>query len=268
MALTAERNTKQQDNKPIVDLIGLPVKGSVKIYKGALVGRDAGGFLKPMAADLTLRCVGMALSTVDTTGLSDGAVTINVRQGVFKYANGDTIVVGLEGNDLYASDDQTVNKGDSNGTRPFVGKLVQVDTDGVWIEIRLTQASAGNGGGVYDHYTWSVVLDLADISAATMAKFTPAIASRIKKVQASVLKAATTGGKAATITPQVNAVAVTGGVLSLTSANMTPIANEVDGTAVVSDGKDIVPAGVALTLVASAVTAFVEGRVEITVEFG
>jgi hypothetical protein len=108
------------------------------------------------------------------------------------------------------------------------------------------------------------VFDLADISAATMISlFLPGFRGVIKKLSATVLKAATTGAKAATLTPRVNATTPTGGSLALTSANMTPIGAVVDSTAVTAGG-DFGPTDT-LSLVAAGVTAFAEGRASIAI---
>jgi hypothetical protein len=112
----------------------------------------------------------------------------------------------------------------------------------------------------------SFTMDLADITAATIFNAVPGFAGSILKVFAVVNKAVTTGAKAATITPQINATPVTGGVLSLTSANMTPIGAEVDGTAITA--ANTFTAADTIKLVASAVTAFVEGRATFYIVLG
>lgn len=68
---------------------------------------------------------------------------------------------------------------------------------------------------------------------------------------------ATTAAKAATLTAQINATPVTGGVLSLTSANMTPTNTRVDSTAITA--LNTFTAGQTIGALVSAVTAFVEG---------
>lgn len=75
---------------------------------------------------------------------------------------------------------------------------------------------------------------------------------------------ATTAAKLATLTAQVNGVAVTGGVISLTSANATPTNTLVAGTAITAGNTGT--AAQTVGVAASAVTAFVEG--DGYVEFG
>lgn len=76
----------------------------------------------------------------------------------------------------------------------------------------------------------------------------------------------TTAAKLATLTVQINGVAVTGGVMALTSANMTPAGTAVAATAITANnGSSAV--GQTLEIAVSGVTAFVEGdaHVEITI---
>lgn len=69
---------------------------------------------------------------------------------------------------------------------------------------------------------------------------------------------ATTAAKLATATTQINGTAVTGGVISLTSANATPAGTLVAGTAITGLNSTFAP-GSTLEVAISSVTAFVEG---------
>ena len=75
----------------------------------------------------------------------------------------------------------------------------------------------------------------------------------------------TTGAKAATLTVQVNGVAVTGGVISATSAGLTPTGATQAATAITAGNTGT--AGQTLEVAVSAVTAFLEGsaQIELTV---
>lgn len=68
---------------------------------------------------------------------------------------------------------------------------------------------------------------------------------------------ATTAAKLATLTAQINATPVTGGVLALTSANMTPTNTRVDSSAITALGA--FTAGQTIGALISGVTAFIEG---------
>ena len=66
-----------------------------------------------------------------------------------------------------------------------------------------------------------------------------------------------TGSKLSTLAVQINAKAVAGGVLALTSANLTPMGAVVEGTPVTgSNGFD---SDDTISVVASSTTAFIEG---------
>ena len=115
---------------------------------------------------------------------------------------------------------------------------------------KITVASRGPG-------VWSFPVTLANLANSQSYKFTPGVAGRIKSVQFMVTTAATTASKAATLTAKVATVACTGGVISLTSANCTPIGAEVDGTAIT--GGNTFTASQQISIDVSAVTTFVEG---------
>lgn len=101
-------------------------------------------------------------------------------------------------------------------------------------------------------------VNLVDIgNADLLTNYTPGYKFKILAVHFAVEKAATTAAKLATITPKISGVSVTGGVLSLTSANCTPQGNVVSGSAVTALNTGSAAATISLT--GSGVTAFVEG---------
>lgn len=141
MALTAPRNTIQMGDQPIARRVHLPVAAAVRIFAGALVCSDANGYATPGAAATTLRGVGRARSTVDnSTGLA-GALSVEVEQGIFKFANSadaDEVTIAQRGAVCFIVDDATVAKTDGSSTRSPAGLVVDVETDGVWVEMRST----------------------------------------------------------------------------------------------------------------------------------
>jgi hypothetical protein len=136
-ALTTERNTvKKYDPRTIQ--YGWPVKGGVKIYKGALVALNA-GFAAPGATATGRIAIGKAAQTVDNTSGADGAAVIEIEQGVFKWANdgGDACVPADRGATVYITDDQTISKTATG--KSAAGKLYEIDADGgVWVATFLT----------------------------------------------------------------------------------------------------------------------------------
>lgn len=133
MALASGRNTVEiSDGKTLI----LPVKANTKIYEGGIVMIDAGFAVQgKTAADLIT--AGRAEEFVDNTGAGgvNGAKTIKVRRGVFKY-NNDTTDPVTEADILkecYVLDDETVTML-STGTSK-AGKVLGLDNDQVIVEL-------------------------------------------------------------------------------------------------------------------------------------
>lgn len=132
-ALAKDRNTPQRAG----DDFNAPVAAAVKIFTGSLVALDAAGDATPGAVSLTLTALGRAQETVDNTGGAAGDVSVEVRKGVFRFANSaaaDLIIRADIGNDCFIVDDQTVAKTNGTSTRSAAGKVVDVDGAGVWVE--------------------------------------------------------------------------------------------------------------------------------------
>lgn len=135
MALSADRNTKSRPG----DIFSYPVLTGVTIYAGALVVLDANGYAKPGITATGLIAVGRAEERVTNAGAS-GSVTVQIQRGVYHYDNSaaaDTITAAEVGDTCYIVNDETVAKTDGTGTRSPAGKVVAVDTDGVWVRIGL-----------------------------------------------------------------------------------------------------------------------------------
>jgi hypothetical protein len=64
---------------------------------------------------------------------------VRVRQGTFKVGNGaaaDALAIADVGSLCYAADDQTVAK-TAGANLPVAGTVIQVDADGVWVQMYL-----------------------------------------------------------------------------------------------------------------------------------
>ena len=132
-AQTADRNTPLRDG----DILNLDVAATTKIYGGSLVARDASGNAVPGATATTLKGVGRAEDQVDNSAGAAGDKTVNIRKGVFRFANssaGDLIARADIGSDCYIVDDQTVAKTDGTSTRSVAGTVFDVDSVGVWVK--------------------------------------------------------------------------------------------------------------------------------------
>ncbi|MDZ4042907.1 MAG: hypothetical protein U1D96_05355 [Eubacteriales bacterium] len=133
MPLTADRNTLRREG----DILALGVAANVKIHAGALVVANAAGFAAPGSTALGLKAVGRAESQADNTGGANGAVTVEVLRGVFKFKNAAADPVGLTHllDDCYIVDDESVAATSGTATRSRAGKVLGIDPDGVWVEI-------------------------------------------------------------------------------------------------------------------------------------
>lgn len=132
-ALTAARNTPERSG----DERSIPLAADAKVFAGGMVqvnASDLGVAASATAANVT---VGRAEETVDNTGGANGAVSVRVRVGIFRFANsaaGDAISRNDIGKTVYVVDDQTVALTDNAGARPAAGKCFDVDAQGVWVE--------------------------------------------------------------------------------------------------------------------------------------
>ena len=132
-ALAAPRNTPAKK----ANQVGVPVATGVKIYAGSLVAANASGFAVPGATSATLTYLGRAAETVDNTAGANGDKVVLVDRGqAFKFANlaGDAVTQAELGKTCYIVDDQTVAKTSNSSARSAAGKVVGVETDGVWVE--------------------------------------------------------------------------------------------------------------------------------------
>ena len=132
-ALTAARNTPERAG----DVVGYPVKASVKAIQGGIAVLNA-GYAAPGTTALNLVAIGRFEETVDNTAGSNGDVSVQVKRGTFKFGNssaGDLIAQADVGADCYIVDDQTVAKTSATNTRSVAGKIIAVDADGVWVKL-------------------------------------------------------------------------------------------------------------------------------------
>lgn len=135
-ALTKGRDTKMQ----LGDIQEHPVLASTNIFAGALVVLNAAGFAIPGATATGLIAVGRAEAGADNSNGANSAINAKVRSGVFRFENSaaaDEITRAEIGDDCYIVDDQTVAKTDGGSTRSVAGKVVQVESQGVWVRIGL-----------------------------------------------------------------------------------------------------------------------------------
>lgn len=132
-ALTQDRNT----HKRVGNRFSLLMAAGAKIFAGSIVMLNATGYATKGATATGQICAGRAEEQVDNTNGADGALSIDVISDVFKFANNGDITIAHIGDTCYIVDDQTVAATDGTGTRSAAGKVVGVDSDGVWVRMGL-----------------------------------------------------------------------------------------------------------------------------------
>ena len=133
-AMTTGRNTPER----LGDIRNEPLAASVRVFGGALVMRNAAGYLTKGATATGCIGVGRAEETVDNSSGAAGAAALSYRRGVFRFANsggGDLIAQADVGKLCYIVDDQTVAKTDGTGTRSKAGMVDGIEGSSVWVRL-------------------------------------------------------------------------------------------------------------------------------------
>ncbi|WP_226779519.1 hypothetical protein [Oceaniglobus trochenteri] len=112
------------------------VAASQVIFTGALVCRNAAGYLVKGVVATGLVGVGCAVDDFDNGSGANGAINAKYRPGVFRFANSggaDEITFAQTGDVCFVVDDQTVAKTDGSSARSPAGIVDHVDDIGVWV---------------------------------------------------------------------------------------------------------------------------------------
>lgn len=217
---------------------------TIKRFKGALV--ELGGLLwTKKSSDPTVPTGTVATWYNSTTDLWKGQ---NEAGTVVSFA--DTGLLGSTANGKGAS---LVAIEDS------AGLITAAQVEAALAEI-VKKANAGLAAPMTFEVT-NATLANADV----VARFTPGFAGKIRKITAFVRTAASTANKAATLTPYIGGVTVTGGALALTTANCSTKGAKIDGSAITAANS--FTSTDEITVVVSGVTTFVEGATVICLFF-
>lgn len=132
MALTKDKGTLQKGGH----LVALALAAGAMIHGGAIVVVDS-GYADKATTKTGLKFAGIAEEAVDNSGGANGDKTVEVRrERVFfaKNSVGDAIAQADLFNQCYLEDDETVAKTNGGGTRSLAGRIIQVDSNGIWFE--------------------------------------------------------------------------------------------------------------------------------------
>lgn len=262
MALAKSKKTLRRDGASFV----LPVAALAAILQGGLVimagayaraGRTGQGADAPAkAADAaTYRAVGVAQESA-TGGAADGDVTVQVNTGCWALKNSagvDAITLADRGRNAYLVDDETVARTSAAQSRAIAGRIVDVDADGVWIDVGVP----GIGPRTIQ---LPFFIDQTDLLAGTSAELISPVAGVIAGMSVIVQAAVTTGGP---VTAAVGVTAVDG--LSCVIADAAAKGTIVSDTPTAGHASTLVDAGERIQIApdaafatAGAVSGFIE----------
>lgn len=134
-ALSASRNTVERQG----DIEEHPVKASVSCFQGGIAVLNA-GYAAPATTATGLIAAGRFEDNYDNSAGANGAIKARIKRGKFRFANSastDLIAQADVGADCYLVDDQTVAKTNGGSTRSRAGKIIAVDSAGVWVQLGL-----------------------------------------------------------------------------------------------------------------------------------
>ena len=142
-ALTDDRMTPRREGDYRVGAVA----AATVIYAGALVMRNAAGWLVKGQTATGLVGAGRAEARFDNSAGSAGDIVARYRPGTYRFANSgstDTITIAEIGDVCFVVDDQTVAKTNGTNTRSPAGIVDHVDDQGVWVRFdeALTLAAA------------------------------------------------------------------------------------------------------------------------------
>ena len=127
-------------NRRFVTKIQMPVKAAVVCYSGALAFLD-GGFVRGGVPTQLTPVLGYFDNNYNNGAGSNGAINANIscdREGIVLNVGSGADALGNAnvGFPVFAIDDQTVGATSGGGTRPYVGKLMRIDAQGMaWVEL-------------------------------------------------------------------------------------------------------------------------------------
>lgn len=215
-------------------LYSFPVKADAVIYQGAIVCVDSTGYAVPAATATGLLAVGFARESQDATGLTSGAVRIEVEEaivGMKSAGGGDAITFAEIGEIVYLVDDQTVAKTSAGGTRSVAG-IVKMIEDGL-VFVKFSSSISADGDILAAN-------NLSDVASAATARanigankvalstrvttlvgtgvyrIVSPVAGTITKIWSVIDGVLTTGN--ATLTGKIGATSITNGLITITQA--------------------------------------------------
>ena len=124
----------------VMDRRFVPCKGAVNVFAGTIVVLDANGFGTKASVATGLIVMGIAQKQVDNSTGADGDKNLIYKPSTVRLSNlaSDPIVQSDLGKVCYIADDQTVAKTSGTGTRSVAGRVLAVDSVGVFVAVGFT----------------------------------------------------------------------------------------------------------------------------------
>lgn len=110
-----------------------PMAAATSLHVNTVAVLAAGLAIGLADAAGTEKCAGVVTFATNNPGVA-GAVRVEVEAGEHKFATSDIVAADV-GTSAYFVDDHTVSKSHDTNSRPIAGKIIQVDDDGVWVEL-------------------------------------------------------------------------------------------------------------------------------------
>ncbi|MEE2025034.1 hypothetical protein [Alkalimonas mucilaginosa] len=110
-----------------------PVAAATSLHVNTIAVLAAGLAIPLAQAAGTELSAGVVTFAVNNPGAA-GAVRVEVEAGEHKFTTTDIVAADV-GATAYFVDDRTVSKSHDTNSRPIAGKIIQVDDDGVWVEL-------------------------------------------------------------------------------------------------------------------------------------
>lgn len=133
-ALAKDRNTRTRGvgQRGVGD-----VAAATKIYKGALIAKNAAGYIVPASDTAALVVIGVAEAQVDNTAGGNGALTVPYVTGLCVELNnaGGAIVQASKHLTCYVADDNSVTTAAVAANDIKVGQVREFTTALVWVYV-------------------------------------------------------------------------------------------------------------------------------------
>lgn len=172
-ALTADRNTPRREGQ----IFSVGVAAATKIFAGSMVAINAAGFAVPAANTAGLKVIGRAEAFVDNTAGANGALSVDIRDGIFKFVGAGLSDADI-GKPAFVTDDQTIQTAASTNNI-CAGIIVDVDSaTEPWILMGAEERAAGaradvataNAGGAYTANEQTLINELKTVVNDLLAK--------------------------------------------------------------------------------------------------